>query len=316
MAHGTFNRPLSPLTYAQISQWIDAIAPELKAQDFVAIVAVLRGGIFPAQCAAFATARPLHFMTYDRGTQTANWFGPLPPEGRILVCDDIAGYGMTLANCVDLAQKSHPELKVLTVVADELSRRKPDWSMDRPGVQSVLPWEREIRSLQYQEDWLAGGGEGRIPMKSDIEYQNWGIDLDGVLCVDISPAEYEKNLEQALSMRDLLPRAPNSPPLKSPRHVIVTGRPTIDTERTRRWLDAQGYQDIAVYHRDLEKFDHSIERVAKYKAETASSLGLTHYLESCPQQAILIAHFAPYLQVFWWRDGKPMLVTAFESAAF
>jgi hypoxanthine phosphoribosyltransferase len=305
------DRPPSYLGYAQISQWIDSLAEALRAERFVAVAAVLRGGLFPAQCAAFVTGAPIAFIRYDRGIQVASWQGEPPPAGRLLLCDDIAGHGHTLVHCRALVERTHPDHRVLTVVSDELSRLCPDWSMRRPHVQTVLPWEREVVSPLFRHDyWHADGAHGRQPMQSDHCYRRWGIALDGVLCADLPQQHCERGMAHALATRDAQPRSRNAPGLTVRHHVIVTGRPLEDRERTRAWLDACGYAGIEVHHRDPARHDHDDASVAGHKAAAAERLGLTDFLESCPRQAVLIAASAPHLRVFWWRDGEPMLVNA------
>ena len=305
------DRPPAYLDYSQISHWIDSLAGELRAEGFVGVVAVLRGGLFAAQCAAFATGAPLAFIRYDRLRQEASWQGDVPPPGRLLVCEDIAGHGHTLSNCCALVRRTHPEHRVLTIVSDELSRVRPDWSMHRPGVQTVLPWEREVVSPQFRRDyWHRDGAHGHHPMQPDHRYRRWGIDLDGVLCADLPPERYERDMAGALTVRDGLPRADTAPHLAAEQHVIVTGRPKTDRERTRAWLDAHGYAGIAVQHRDPDVHGHDDMSVACHKAVTAERLGITDFLESCPRQAVLISTRVPQIRVYWWRDGEPVLVNA------
>ena len=92
--------------------------------------------------------------------------------------------------------------------------------------------------------------------------------------------------------------------------MIITGRPQMDRERTRAWLDANGYAGIAVQHRDPDVHGHDDVSVAYHKAVTAERLGITDFLESCPRQAILISTRVPQIRVYWWRGGEPVLVSA------
>ncbi len=305
------DRPPSYLGYSQISQWIDSLGGSLRGERFVAIAAILRGGLFPAQCAAFATGAPLSFIRYDRIRQEATWHGDVPARGRLLLCEDIAGHGHTLENCRALVQRTHPDHRVLAIVSDELSRIKPDWSMHRPNVQTVLPWEREVVSPQFRQDyWHRDGAHGHQPMKPDHCYRRWGIDLDGVLCADLPVERYETDMTGALMARDALPRAQGAPNLAAEQHVIVTGRPLVDQDRTRAWLDTRGYGGIDVHHRDPAVHSHDDQSVACHKASIAERLGVTDFLESCAHQAVLISARAPHIRVFWWRSGDPVLINA------
>jgi hypoxanthine phosphoribosyltransferase len=305
------DRPPSYLGYSQISQWIDSLGGALRAEGFVAIVAVLRGGLFPAQCAAFATGAPLSFVRYDRSRQRASWHGDAPANGRLLLCEDVAGHGHTLAKCRALVRRTHPDHRILAIVSDELSRIKPDWSMHRPNVQSVLPWEREVVSPQFRQDyWHRDGAHGYHPMQPDHCYRRWGIDLDGVLCADLPAAQYACDMQGTLTARDALPRAPKAPDLLAAQHLIVTGRSQVDHDRTRAWLDSRGYVGIEVHLRDAAIHNHDDHSVACHKAATAERLGITDFLESCPHQAVLISARAPQIRVFWWRSGDPVLISA------
>jgi hypoxanthine phosphoribosyltransferase len=305
------DRPPSYLGYSQIGQWIDSLGETLRAERFTAVAAVLRGGLFPAQCAAFATGAPLFFIRHDRGRQQAAWQGEQPPTGKLLLCEDIAGAGHTLLNCRDLVRQTHPDHRILTIVSDELSRIEPDWSMRRPNVQTVLPWEREVVSPRFRRDyWHRDGAHGRQPMSPDHCYRRWGVDLDGVLCADLPAQRYDRDMAAALAERDALAPADNAPDLRSAEHVIITGRPLHDEGRTRAWLDARGYSGIDVLHRDPALHAHDEASIALHKAATAERLGITDFLESCPHQAVLISARAPQIRVFWWRGGEPVLVNA------
>jgi hypoxanthine phosphoribosyltransferase len=308
------DRPPSYLGYSQISHWIDSLGETLRAEQFVAVAAVLRGGLFPAQCAAFSTGAPLWFVQYDRSRQQASWHGGVPPAGRLLLCEDIAGHGHTLVNCRALIARTHPDHRILTIVSDELSRVRPDWSMHRPNVQTVLPWEREVVSPQFRQDyWHRDGAHGCQPMQPDHCYRRWGVDLDGVLCADLAAERYAADMAGTLTLRDGLPRAPGAPHLAADRHFIVTGRPLTDRERTRAWLDARGYPGISVHHRDPALHDHDDLSVACHKAVAAERLGVTDFLESCAHQAVLISLRAPQIRVFWWRGGDPVLINAHST---
>ena len=312
----SLDRRPSYLGYTQISQWIDSIGDELRAEEFVAVAAVLRGGLFPAQCAAFATGAPLSFIRYDRSRQEASWHGDAPPPGRLLLCEDMAGHGHTLVNCRALVQRTHADHRVLTVVSDELSRIRPDWSMHRPHVQTVLPWEREVVSTQFRRDyWHEDGAHGHHPMAPDHCYRSWGIDLDGVLCDDLPAQRYDTCMDDALNERDALPRAAKAPPLSKRQHCVVTGRPHTDHARTRAWLDSRGYASIDVHFRDPARHDHDDRSIAIHKAMAAERLGVTDFIESCVHQAVLISAHAPHMRVFWWRDGDPVLINAHPSKA-
>ena len=102
-----------------------------------------------------------------------------PPTGRLLICEDIAGSGHTLLNCLAMVRTSHPDFMVLTVLADEYSRSTPNWSMRFPGKKTVLPWEREGQSPQFMDEWYARQTNGANQTYPDHSYRYIGIDFDG-----------------------------------------------------------------------------------------------------------------------------------------
>jgi hypothetical protein len=62
---------------------------------------------------------------------------------------------------------------------------------------------------------------------------------------------------------------------------------------------------------------HDTRLIARYKAETATRLGCTHFVESEPEQTILIAAHAPHLVVSWWSaaQARAFLVGATPTSA-
>lgn len=310
----TSMRPRAYLPYDQIAQWLDAIGPELRAADFVGVVAVLRGGVFPAHCVSFATGLPVFSLRYSRSDRRASWAGELPPPGKLLICEDIAGSGSTLADAVEFVRATHPEHEVLTIVSDEWSRLQPRWSMQRAGIQTVLPWERHDQTPAHKADRREGGTQATAALRPDHEYRFWGVDLDGVMCSDLAPERYAADLSACLAERDTLPLLPLAPTLMPGTHAIVTGRPLQDQARTRQWLARHGFEAIAVHHRDPQQHDASIDAVARHKGSTADRLGCSDFIESCPHQATLIAMHFPHLRVYWWRDGQPVLLSAASAS--
>jgi hypoxanthine phosphoribosyltransferase len=301
-------RPKKFLSYDAIAQWIEAHGPALRSCEFTAVIGVLRGGVFPAKCVSYATGAPLYFVTYDRPTGRASWVGEPPPAGRVVLCEDVAGVGLTLQNCLTLVRRTHPQCHVLTIVSDEFSRVQPDWAVQENNCYVIFPWERHVQNPAFQKDWLEGGSLGLAPLRTDHEYRYFGVDLDGVLCADLAPTWYDSDLPSCLAHRDTLDRLASAPKLAAETFAIITGRPLSDAQRTRAWLDARGYTDVQVFHRDPAEQDAA--NTFKHKALTAERLGCSDFLESCPGQALQIAQGWPHLRVYWWNSGKPMLVSA------
>jgi hypoxanthine phosphoribosyltransferase len=297
-------------SYDQISLWIESLAAELQAAQFSAVVGVLRGGAFAATCVAFNTGAPMHFMRYDRESQLAQWVGSPPPPGKLLVCEDVAGLGHTLVHCLELVGRTHPEHEVLTVVSDDYSRSKPRWSLPFSDVQVILPWERHVQALAQRTHWYQGGAKGKLAMRPDHEYRFWGVDMDGVLCSDLPTQRYIDDLAACLRDRDGLDKHALAPMLESDTHVIVTARPEEDRARTQAWLQRQGLGEVAVHLRDPNVHSSTLEGSAHHKGSTATRLGCTDFLESCPAQSALIAAQWPLLRVYWWQEGKPLRILA------
>ena len=147
-------------------------------------------------------------------------------------------------------------------------------------------------------------------MEDDDDYRLYAVDLDGILCDDIAPGEYQADLEACLDKRDQLFLSSTAPILVAGKHVVVTGRPTCDAKRTRTWLDRSGLIGIDAHFRETEIHTDAPESVAHHKGQTASRMGCSDFVESCPHQALLIATHYPHLRVHWWRGGQPVLVSA------
>jgi hypothetical protein len=63
---------------------------------------------------------------------------------------------------------------------------------------------------------------------------------------------------------------------------------------------------------------HETTLIARYKAEAATRLGCTHFVESDPAQTILIAAHAPHLVVSWWSaaEARAFLVGAASTPPY
>jgi len=294
-----------------MAQWIEGLGPELRAAGFVAVAAILRGGAFPGLWVSYTAGLPLHFLRYVRAEGRACWVGEPPPPGRVLLCEDVAGMGETLVNCLAFVESTHPGCEVLTLVSDELSRIRPRWSRHAPQVQTIFPWERHDQTPAFQRDWQSGGSTGAAAMRHDHHYRFWAVDLD-VLCPADLPAAGAPvdGQTSAPAWPDELPLSPHAPALSDERHVIVTARPVQDEVRTRRWLARHGLEGIATHHRDPARHGDSPLDAARHKGTTADRLGCSDIIESCPHQAALLALHWPHLRVYWWAGGQPVLLSA------
>ncbi|WP_394839441.1 phosphoribosyltransferase domain-containing protein [Pendulispora rubella] len=298
------DRPTLALTYEHFDRWIESLQPALLAERFTMVIGILRGGAPLALMASHATGAPVAFLRYERQTRAVAWDStlPLPPAGsKVLLCEDIAGYGFTLRDCLAFLQQQGLVIKTLTGVVDDRSATQPDFAIDARGYAPLLPWERQARTELHRADWsLAANGYGG-KMREDHEYATYAIDLDGILLPDVPKARYEEDLEAALSERDELLPFDVFPhiDLASVR-LIITGRPEIDRARTEAWLARHGFSHMQIEMRVMDLHDETPSGAAAHKAAAALRRGITHFIESEAVQALQIAQLAPLLRVIWW----------------
>lgn len=298
------DRPILPLNYEQIEQWIQSLQPELVRKNYASIIGVLRGGAVPALMVSHAIGVPVGFLRYERATRRVAWDSslPMPAAGsNVLLCEDIAGKGYTFADCIDYLQARCLRVDTLTAVFDDLSRIRPDYGMDGRGYFALLPWERHTYTEAYRASWdrTQAGMNGAIG--EDHRFDVYAIDLDGILLPDIPQERYDADMEAALKERDAL--APLEHPLATRFErvkAIVTGRPEVDRVRTVRWLRQHGFDAPRLIMRDPAQHADTPEQVALHKARAVTSLACTHFIESDPVQAMHISQFSPLLRVIWW----------------
>ncbi|MEQ5843289.1 phosphoribosyltransferase [Paraburkholderia acidicola] len=302
------NRPVLPLTYEQLDHWIESLQPELAAEKFTAAIGILRGGAPLALMASHVAGIPVAFLRCDRRSRHVTWDStlPVPPHGsKVLLCEDIAGRGFTLIDCIAFLEQHGLVVKTLTGTFDEESRIRPDYGLDAVGYFSLFPWERLVSSERHRDDWLGTDDEPDIdpsdPASDNQQHATYAIDLDGILLPDVPPAHYEADLAAALNERDALSPYEALPGIDRTRiHAIVTGRPVFDRERTVAWLDRHGFGHLELVMRAPDAHDGTPAGTAAHKAAAALRCGVTHFIESDPAQALLIARQAPLLRVVWW----------------
>ncbi|MFP3800457.1 MULTISPECIES: phosphoribosyltransferase [Paraburkholderia] len=298
------NKPVVPLTYEQLDQWVESLQPLLVEENFACVVGILRGGAPLALMVSHATGAGVAFLRYTRETREVRWDSTLPmpePGAKVLVCEDIAGRGHTLVDCIAFLREHGLQVRTLTGAYDDLSRLRPDYSIDASGYFALFPWERQAYTDRYRADWVREGASEGSRMADDHEYAVYAIDLDGILLPDIPLARYDEDLDGALAERDALVPFERIPDidLKHAR-AIITGRPELDRERTQAWLDRHGFGHLELVMRAPGEHDESVQGAATHKAAAAVRCGVTHFIESDPVQAIFIAQRAPLLRVIWW----------------
>lgn len=298
--------PMKFLDYNSISIRLDALAEKVQ-HNFDSLVIIVRGGSFAGFHMAFATGLPHYLIQYDRATATPFWVGDKPSDGdRVLICEDLAGSGRTLSDCKQFIQDGGYRVSTLVVFKDRYSAISSEYccfDFHNSDTRIVLPWERYRVNLMANDIVHDG--------RADHEYHKTGWDMDGVLLHDVDTEFWRADHAAALALRDTYPIAEFAPALPE-GDVIITGRPVIDKDRTEKWLRDNEIDNL-VFFRDDAVERPTAESTARWKGAKALELGCTHYVESDARQAVFIASFYPLLQVRWWNDGNPIVVS---SSAF
>lgn len=308
------NEPVLPISYEHMDRWVASLQSALLAEAFSSIIGVLRGGAPLALMVSHATGVEPSFLRYRRADRSVTWDSslPIPQAGsKVLLCEDIAGAGHTLKDCLSFLQRRGLQVKTLTAGYHDLSRLRPDYGIDGRGYFLLFPWERQVNTQAYRDHWVSTGCGRTGQMAQDHEYDAYAIDLDGILLPDIPDQHYVADLQAALCERDQLEPFERLPPLGLVK-AIITGRPEMDRARTQAWLSRHGHGETPMIMRDPQLHNDSPEQVAAHKAQATLRLGCTHFVESDPVQAILIAQYAPLLRVIWWdaRNGLGRLIGA------
>ncbi|SDD77809.1 phosphoribosyltransferase [Paraburkholderia lycopersici] len=297
------DKPVVPLTYEQLDHWIESLRPMLIAEEFAIVVGILRGGAPLALMVSHATGASVAFLRYDRVTREVRWDSTLPlpePGSKVLLCEDIAGRGHTLVDCIAFLSEHGLVVRTLTGAYDDQSRLRPDYSIDASAYFALFPRERQAYTDRYRADWSGDGKGEATRMADDHEYAVYAIDLDGVVPPDVPLARHDEDLATAFAGRDAPAPFERLPGIDMKRaRAIVTGRPETDREHTLAWLERHGFGHPELIMRTPEH-DETAAGAAAHKAAAAIRCGVTHFIESDPVQAILIAQSEPLLRVIWW----------------
>ena len=237
------------------------------------------------------------------------WIGPDPTGRRILLVDDCAATGATLRAARDWLLRQGKEVLTLTIVHDpDTAGLVPDLSHPMREL-FRLPWERGEATPEARARRAAGG-----PAERETEQPFYGLDLDGVFLPDVPRPMYQADLQGALAHRQALQPLANLPLFARGRAVVITGRPESDRALTQSWLARWGFAEFPLECRPSGVADDVVS-VARYKAEAATRLGCTHFIESEPEQAIRIAAMAKHLVVSWWsaEDARAWLIGAADQ---
>lgn len=295
------------LSYQEIENMLERFVAPLRTCKCDVVVAILRGGLFPAHFLANELGLPLRFIQLDRNTGIATMLGDVSGQ-RVLLVDDTCCSGRTMQPCKAWLEAHGCE--VITCAIFAVRPIKVDFAVEAepsPAQEWVVPWERRVFTPQAR---ILGKGGNYLP-QDDYHLSFYAWDLDGIFVRDLAPEEYDADLQRALARRDALPPLDRAPVIDQ-NAAIITARPVEDTDRTRRWW-AQHFPSRPIYFRDDRAYGNSPKEVARYKADTAIALGATHFIESDLHIATLIALRAPLLRVQWF---NPETHTAISISAW
>ena len=306
------DKPISVLTYEQLDRWILSLQHVLAAEEFFCVIGILRGGAPLALMVSHAIGVQVAFLRYERASRTVKWDSSLPlpsPSSKVLLCEDIAGSGDTLADCTAFLKGHGLTIKTLTAAYDELSRVRPDYGIDAVGYFASFPWERHAYTDAYRADWTRTKAGRHGELLQDNEYMAMAIDLDGILLPDLPPPNDLADIELALQESEDASPFLALPDVELDKvRAVVTGRPGHYCPRTEEWLTKRGLGRIPLVTRDPTRHSPDIVGTVMHKAEAALRLRCTMFIESDLEQAILISERAPLLSVVWWdvanRQGK------------
>lgn len=268
----------------------------VAAQGYARIVAIARGGLYPATLLSQLTGIPLSVANFERSTRivTAELGPPVHGSERLLVVDDIAGLGFTLSSTVAHFSALGWQCDTFTLAWDDFSRMRPTYGLQLQGERAVWPWERGIVADSFSAD-RAGADPDRWRM---------GFDLDGVFLADVPHELYLSDLPRALATRAALPAYAHRPEVwrNDGEAFIVSARLSSEQSETEAWLARYGIRAAGVFLRpSLE------ERPSAFKARTIEAKGITEFVESELEQACEIAALVPYCVVWHYDAAQPRL---------
>jgi hypoxanthine phosphoribosyltransferase len=259
--------------YDQVERMVAALLETAAAWHPDAVVGIARGGVVPAAMAAGILALPLSFVGHEPTTGAVTWIGSPATGRRILLVDDCCSSGSTLHRTrAVLCEQGHDCLTLVVVHDPDTIRHMPDLSHPMRAL-FRLPWERGEATPTGRAAKASG-----IRDDHGAEAPFVGLGLDDTLLAAI---------------------ASGTTHLPCDRAVLICDRPEPERPRVAAALAATPYR-----HLPLEFGPESIAgdnlAIARFKAETATKFGCTHFIERDAEQAIAISAHAPHLIVTWW----------------
>jgi hypothetical protein len=232
----------------------------------------------PAAMAAGILALPLSIVGHDATTGAVTWIGPPSTGLRILLVDDCCSSGDTLHQTRSSLTEAGHECLTLVVVHDpDTVRHLPDLSHPMRAL-FRLPWERGEATPTGRAAKTAGT---RNALAAEAPFFALGVD--------------ETLLAEIASGHD-------QPRLPSDRTVLICGLTEPERTRITGLLATTPYRNLPLEFRPPTTAAEQ-SAIARFKAETATRWGCTHFIECDAGQAIRIAAHAPHLIVKWWPAG-------------
>jgi hypoxanthine phosphoribosyltransferase len=267
------------LGYDQIERMVAALLDDAAAWRPDAVVGIARGGLVPAAMAAGILALPLSIVGHDATNGATTWIGPHSSGHRILLVDDCCSSGNTLHRTRTSLTEAGYECLTLVVVHDpDMARHLPDLSHPMRAL-FRLPWERGEATPTGRAAKFA-----RVRNDLAVEAPFIALGFDETLLADVAAG---RELRQ----------------LPADRAVLICGLAEAERARINAVLATTPYRDLPLECRpEATASDQSA--IARYKAETATRWGCTHFIECDSGLAIRIAADAAHLIVIWWPAGS------------
>lgn len=311
------------VSYDKISSILNSQQTLQKAYNPELVIGISRGGIVPATMVASTLSLPLLLISVTRSVEEITWLSAPSNEIletlkerkiRILLVDDMISSGETVRKSKKFLENLGFKVIVNVVFYDKKSVIVPDIGTCAEDY-IKFPWEKKentFGSIKVKEE------KGVNQFHFSDETDSFGFDLDGIFADDIPEDVYETDLSYALKLRDALPlldTSPEIPVVLRPHTAIITARPDLDFERTRKWLDLNNFGDIPLFCRNHKEFNHTLEDKIQSKIKIINDLGISCYFESELIQAVAISIQIPSIDVAWWNEGNPIIIHAHEFKA-
>ena len=285
MTHG---RPLF-VTYDRAFSLIRHLEPEVGAYAPELIVGILRSGLIPALMLSQRLTLPVAFCACNRGDRAARFIEPPDLLGkRVLVVDDFATTGATLAKVGALLHQWGADYKSMTIFYDEHLVSPPDFG------------HKAAQFIQFVWDKLEVTPSSRRLFKTqgsryapDAVEEHFGVDIDGMILNQ--PGALLDKLEAHL--------------LRKPGASIVLVTAHAASE-VRARLVALGLSDFAVVGADTQSLATACkDNIVVYKAQQIRRCGISTFYEGDTAHALGIAQACPMTDVVLWNSGAPMRIS-------